>query len=1420
MAKSRSQKIQQVFLAALEVSEEERDAWLRKECDADNELLAEVQSLLEHAEPSLDLLEQNLDEVIADLPRFNGDDPPQVQRENEHPAEIDPNDFLSKLSEVGVLSPDEFASVSDSVASGVPPMEPRQLASRLVSEGKLTEYQASALLKGEPDLLIDKYLILDLIDVGGMGIVFKAIHRTMNRIVAIKMMSRQMLRSEDLVKRFQREVRVAATLEHPNIVRAYDADETRGVNFLVMEFVRGDNLSRIVRVSGPLPLEKAVDLIRQTAVGLQHAHERGIVHRDIKPGNLLLNDQGVVKILDLGLAHIDESMCQNPEEHAEDDSGRPYVSRTELTAAGAVLGTASFMAPEQSLDAHLVDCRSDIYSLGCTLYFLLTGDTPYSGSTVFKVFVEHREAAIPSLKDKRPDVPDSIEAVFRRMVAKQPEERFQSISELLVVLDDCRITAPKRDPKRTTPASLSSSEEATTIDAGNFKPQLEAKKLAPKKRMGVSRLIWAASAVAVVALVAFNWPARDVSVVEPAPVVDDWTVANLPATPKPEIDAVDSRQIGLEDSTVTSQGTAADLLATGEWEWRVEKKLELPINSADRELGGDMTPDGLMLVFASSRPGGHGTLDLWIATRNSIDEPWSEPTNPGPAINTGATETQPALSSDGLTLLFTRVGDKRQTYVSQRSSTTSPWLQAVPYEINHNFQDAPDLTPDGLSLVVTRSLKASDGQYPPGLLISRRTSSQDPWGEPVPVGGPVNTVNKEGGGTLSNDGRLLIFFREEKQDANNFGPPKLWMTTRTGWGAPWSEPILLDALNAVGLNWDPHLVADDKTLLFTSVIPDTNTSDIYQARLVKKEHSEPSTSAADLMASGRWKWRVEKKLPKPINSSAYERGAAMSADGLTIVFSSNRSGGQGGFDLWMATRTSVESPWSNPVNAGSAINTEAVEIHPILSADGQMLMFTRFGNGVKTLVSTRSSSTSGWSHAVLHETSEGYQAAPDLATDGRTLLVSRRKKLAAGGMSPHDLWIGRRSSLQAPWGKFSPVGPPVNTQGHESAGTLSNDGRLLIFQRSIEKDSTNGKSNVRLWMTTRSSWNSTWAEPVPFEDLEGTWDDVEPRLQQDGQSLLFVSNRPGSQLGDIWLAKLVEAEKSQSVDRSDPESPADLLASGEWEWRVEKNLGSTINSSAIVFGADMTADRKTIVYSSLRHQEPPGNRDLWIATRSSPEAPWSEPERLPREINTESKEEQPAISSDGLSLWFTRSGSIRMYATRKTFDSPWSEAIPDPYATGMPKNYHTTPNGLAAFSPRGKFSNKSLSHLEGTLMIWQRDSLNSMFQESNEAHLPLDSRTGGPGTLSDDTRMYVFSQEIDNKKKAQQTRLFVSTRADSDAPWSAPSLLFPGISDDKVSSGSPRLLDDNRTLLFTSTLPGGEGSFDIWLARLVPKESE
>ncbi|WP_339687380.1 serine/threonine protein kinase [Gimesia maris] len=850
MSDSHAEKVQQVFLSALEVPAEKRDAWLRNECGTNESLWAEVRSLLEHANPSVDLLEQNLDEVISDIPQL-GDLPEEKQTpQDELPANVNCDHFLSKLSEVGVLSPDEFASVSDSVSSAHPSTDARQLASQLVTKGKLTSYQAAALLKGEPDLLIDKYLILDLIDVGGMGMVFKAIHRTMNRLVALKMISQQMLASDDQIRRFKREVRVAATLEHLNIVRAYDADESRGVNFLVMEYVRGDNLSRIVRASGPLSLSQAVDCIRQAATGLQHAHERGIVHRDIKPGNLLLDDQGTVKLLDLGLAHIDDSIrLDSPENGSTDaDSGRPYVSCSELTAAGAILGTASFMAPEQSLDAHLIDFRSDIYSLGCTLYFLLTGEVPYSGSTIFKVFVQHRKAEIPSLQNQRPDVPDSVTAVYQKMVAKKPEDRFQSVSELIVALNDCHIPNPvKETPRAKSKTAVTSNATAATIsEPGTTRDSLFAIGKFRKTLIGVACLVVLAG------IIAYSWPDSSLHTDNPVPSVD------LPDTDQPADTFADSTTdlpvLSAGDHlpqniSVAPETSAADLLATGNWEWKVTQNLGPKINSREFELGADMTADGLTLIYASVRNSSPpGNRDLWISTRETQEAPWSAPLRLPPEINTDGNEEEPQISADGLSLSFRR---NARWFLSTRGNLNAPWQKAIPDPIAVGKRRDYRLTPDGLSafrprVMIPQKVRApADG----GLMVWRRSSIEDSFDDRAMSDELLPSVTRFGNmGSMSNDGRLFIYNQNRDPEKEKSGS-MLVMSTRPDWNHPWSKPIPLfpdDSLWAAS----PRLLRDGKSILFISKRPGGyGANDIWMAELVKKSDAHQSESTSQSTTS-------------------------------------------------------------------------------------------------------------------------------------------------------------------------------------------------------------------------------------------------------------------------------------------------------------------------------------------------------------------------------------------------------------------------------------------------------------------------------------------------------------------------------------------------------------------------------------------
>jgi serine/threonine protein kinase len=272
---------------------------------------------------------------------------------------------------------------------------------------------------GEPldAIQLGQYRLLDKLGEGGMGAVHKARHTIMGQTVAIKVIHHSRTVRPEAVARFHREIRALAQLDHPNIVRAQYADQAGEIHFLVMEYVEGKSLADLVKERGPLPVAEACEYIRQAAVGLQHAHERGMVHRDVKPSNLLVTPGGQVKVLDLGLALFRED--------------RPAVD--ELTEAGQVMGTPDYMAPEQWEDTHAVDIRADVYGLGCTLYFLLAGKPPFGGpeyNSLRKKIRAHESASVPPVRESRPDVPAGLAVVLDRMLAKEPGRRYGTPGEV------------------------------------------------------------------------------------------------------------------------------------------------------------------------------------------------------------------------------------------------------------------------------------------------------------------------------------------------------------------------------------------------------------------------------------------------------------------------------------------------------------------------------------------------------------------------------------------------------------------------------------------------------------------------------------------------------------------------------------------------------------------------------------------------------------------------------------------------------------------------------------------------------------------------------------------------------------------------------------------------------------------------------
>jgi serine/threonine-protein kinase len=347
---------------------------------------------------------------------------------------IDRQTFLANVRRSGLVDETALSRMDDRLPSSE---RGRLVARAMVDMGVLTRFQAERLLIGRTSgFVLGPYRILDQLGKGGMGRVYKAQHIGLGRIVALKVLAPDLLKTERAHELFHRELQAAGQLNHPNAVTALDANEIDGRVFLVLEFVDGPNLEQLVREQGPLSVGLACDYIRQAALALQAAHALGMVHRDIKPANLLVQRRGLdadapglLKVTDFGLARL----C---------DPQRPGTNGTLLLKPNTVMGTPDYVSPEQARDVHKVDIRSDLYSLGCSMYFMLTGRVPFPGGDALEKMIRQATVTAQPVGAFRPDVPVEVVKIVERLMAKHPNQRFQTPAELVEALTPFAVSGP------------------------------------------------------------------------------------------------------------------------------------------------------------------------------------------------------------------------------------------------------------------------------------------------------------------------------------------------------------------------------------------------------------------------------------------------------------------------------------------------------------------------------------------------------------------------------------------------------------------------------------------------------------------------------------------------------------------------------------------------------------------------------------------------------------------------------------------------------------------------------------------------------------------------------------------------------------------------------------------------------------------
>jgi eukaryotic-like serine/threonine-protein kinase len=368
-----------------------------------------------------------------------------------------PRDLLPIMRASGVVSERQLAEIRSKILQGDYPLDSVALAEALVRDKIVTSFQARRFLSNRPHgLVVGRYVVLDRIGSGSMGRVYKAHHAMMDRTVALKIIAPEIASNERVVARFQREMRLVGRLDHPNVVRAFDADQIHKVLYIVMEYVHGQSLGELIK-KNPIPAVEMVEYAFQASLGLAHAHAQGIVHRDIKPSNILLTDDRKIKVLDLGLGVLMEA-----------DSAATFA-----TADGIAVGTVDYMSPEQACGRE-VDGRSDLYGLGCSMYHLMTGKLPFPGSSPIERLGKRISGRHIPITEHLPDLPANFVKVLDRLLAHKPHERYPTAADAADALQSLLKPRTRPAPVATPPPVASPAPIMPLLDAkqaSQAKPQ-------------------------------------------------------------------------------------------------------------------------------------------------------------------------------------------------------------------------------------------------------------------------------------------------------------------------------------------------------------------------------------------------------------------------------------------------------------------------------------------------------------------------------------------------------------------------------------------------------------------------------------------------------------------------------------------------------------------------------------------------------------------------------------------------------------------------------------------------------------------------------------------------------------------------------------------------------------------------------------